>query len=273
MDLPTDIMHEIIKHLDLKSSILLYASTSKLNKLCDNVYWKILYNKCYASKYYRSTKYKLTEYKYQTTLNDTLILKRKYTDKEYVIIYYTLNKLASKIGDKLEVNHRLVLKSIDRFYPEITSLFTYTWLTVSHSQLYVIPPSIGSMTNLKELSLSLTNISELPKEIGSLVKLKTLYVDENNLISLPKEIGLLTNLVYLDCSSNKLTSLPNEISSLIKLKRFYLHNNQLRSLPNMTSLNKLKEISLNFNHLSFNDVSTITSPKLWDHVRNMLNSS
>lgn len=274
--IPTDMLEEISNHLNLKSIIMLYATTLNMNHLCDDQYWKRLYHQCYRSKYYKSKQFTLSQYKYKNatnTLANTLILHRKYTDKEYVMMYYAVKQLSKKYGIKLKVNGGLIMHSanVSTFYPEFSNLFMYKSLDLYNNSLGIIPPSIGKMTNLKELNLSLTNISHLPKEIGLLIKLKTLDLDNNNISDLPIEIGLLGNLTYLDCSYNQLTCLPKEMANITKLKRLYLHNNQLVALPDMTALINLKDISLIYNDLSFNDVK-ITSPKLNQSSRNMLNS-
>ena len=40
MNIPIDILNEISMHLDLKSIVMLYATTLDINQLCDNMYWK-----------------------------------------------------------------------------------------------------------------------------------------------------------------------------------------------------------------------------------------
>lgn len=274
MNITIDMLNEVSTYLDLKSIINLYATTLAMTQLCDKMYWKKLYHLCYSSQYYKSKDFTLSQYKYKNSTDDTLILHRKYTDREYVMIYYAVHQLSKKINRDLNINQSLILQreNINTFYPEFSKIFIYKVLDLHGNPLNVIPPSIGNMTNLKELCLSNTNISKLPNEIGLLVKLKTVSIYQNNISELPKEIGLLTNLSYLDCSHNLLNSLPQEITCMTKLKRLYLENNQLTSLPNMTSLINLKDMSLANNLLSSKDIITITSSKLNQSTRHMLNS-
>ena len=265
-----DILNEISNHLDLKSIIMLYATTLHMNQLCDNEYWKRLYHKCYCDKHYKSKEFNLTQYKYKNSLADTITLYRKYTDKDYVITYHTTSQLSKKLNKPIYVKNELLLrsKSISIFHPEISKLWMLKVLILNGNQLTVIPSSICNMTNLKYLDLARNNISELPKEIGLLIKLHTFDIQNNQIKTLPNEISMLTNLMYLDCSRNKLITLP-EMAPLTKLKRLYLHDNQLTSIPNMTSLVNLKCISLDGNSLSVN-VSSITSTKLYSSTRRNL---
>lgn len=273
MNIPEDIMFEIIKYLDGKSAIRLYTTTTQLYNQCNDKYWKILYNICYNNKYYGSKEYKLTEHKKPKIYGDTITLQRKYTNKEYVKIYCITQRLNKKTNNKRRVcDIYNPTGKINIFYPEISELFHITRLDLNKCLIGYVPSSIGNMTNLKELCLSNTNISMLPKEIGLLTKLKTLYLMQNTITSLPEEIGLLTKLTYLDCTFNKLTSLPKEFEQLTQLKRLYLNNNQLSSLPNMVFLVKLKDISLENNNLFKEDIYTITSTKLYPDTRRMLDT-
>lgn len=241
-----DIIHEICNCLDLKSIVMLHATTLTFNTLCNKEYWKKLYHRCYNTKYYKSKEFTLSQYKYKSSTDDTLILHRKHTDKEYVIMYYNVRQLSKKINIALNVDSPLIFhnKNINTFYPEFSKLSMRKILDLHGNPLTVIPSAIGKMINLKELNLSNTEITELPKDIGLLIKLKSLVVYKNYITTLPKEIGKLTNLTYLDCSFNKITSLPNEINNLTKLKRLYLHDNdQLTTMPDISLLN-LKDMSL-----------------------------
>ena len=241
MDIP-DILNEISNYLDLKSIIMLYSITLNITKLCSNDYWKYLYNRCYSDKYYKSKKFILSTYKYNLQNQEILTLHKKYTYKEYVILYHHFNELSFKINQPLKVKEDLVLHPINLFYPCITKLFMLKTLKLT-GRLVIIPSSIGQLTNLRTLILSNSSILEIPKEIGKLIKLKRLIFSFNNLIRLPEEIGNLIKLTYFDCSYNNLISLPEEITQLTKLKRLYLHNNQLTILPDMSSLVNLKEIT------------------------------
>ena len=187
----SDILNEISRHLDLKSIIMLYATTFDIHLLCDKMYWKKLYHRYYSSEYYKSKHFTLSQYKYKNSTDDTLILHRKYTDKEYVIMYYVFNQLSNNLlQPDLTIDETLKLHfgNINTFCPEFSKLFILKSLDLHGNPLTVIPSSIGNMINLKELSLSNTSINEIPKEIGLLVKLKRLFLYLNNYLNYPKKL-------------------------------------------------------------------------------------
>jgi Leucine-rich repeat (LRR) protein len=97
-------------------------------------------------------------------------------------------------------------------------------LNLSSYTEYIIPKSIGSISNLEELniyseSLRPIYIEELPESIGNLHNLKILYVCDCQLEYLPESIGNLENLeelVLIDL--RRLKEIPNSIGNLKKLE-------------------------------------------------------
>lgn len=115
----------------------------------------------------------------------------------------------------------------------------WTELDLSGNELTVLPPEIGTLTELKKLILgkyqyhdgryivgSIGNkLSALPAQIGQLNQLEELQVVDNRLSALPNEIGQLTSLQSLDLSGNQLSTLPAEIKqlpNLITLKHYVI---------------------------------------------------
>ena len=126
-----------------------------------------------------------------------------------------------------------------------------TALNLSELNLQLLPPEIGSFTNLQTLYLRNNQLVSLPQEFGNLVNLQWLYLDSNQLASLPQEFGNLTNLELLSLQNNQLASLPHEFGNLPNLKELYLNDNQLTSLPKeFGNLTNLKELYLNDNQLT-----------------------
>ncbi|MBS0649826.1 MAG: leucine-rich repeat domain-containing protein [Verrucomicrobia bacterium] len=126
-----------------------------------------------------------------------------------------------------------------------------TALNLSELNLQLLPPEIGSFTNLQTLYLRNNQLVSLPQEFGNLTNLELLSLQNNPLASLPKEFGNLTNLKELYLNDNQLTSLPHEFGNLPNLKELYLNDNQLTSLPHeFGNLPNLKYLSLDNNQLA-----------------------
>ena len=135
--------------------------------------------------------------------------------------------------------------------PEIGQLTNLTSLNLSFSRLYRLPPEIGHLTNLTSLDLHGNGLMSLPPEIGHLTNLTNLDLRRNKLYKLPLEIGQLTNLTSLVLSSNRLSSLPPEIGQLTNLTKLYLNDNVLSRLPPaIGELTNLTSLSLSSNGLN-----------------------
>ena len=128
------------------------------------------------------------------------------------------------MGKKL--SEKEVLEKIDLTHAE-----GWASLDLSDSQLTVLPPEIGKLSNLSTLYLYANQLTALPPEIGRLVNLTTLDLYDNQLMTLPPEIGQLVNLTKLDAYDNKLTTLPTEIGHLENLTSLDLGGNRLTSPP------------------------------------------
>eukprot|EP00727_Mastigamoeba_balamuthi_P004863 m51a1_g14375 putative leucine rich repeat protein (807) ;mRNA; f:266526-270914 len=115
--------------------------------------------------------------------------------------------------------------------PEIGTLTNLTELKVDDNELTVLLPEIGALTNLTQLKVNDNKLTELPPEIGTLTNLTQLNVKYNELTVLPPEIGTLTNLTGLVVNYNQLTALPPEIGTLTNLSDLWVNYNELTALP------------------------------------------
>lgn len=103
-----------------------------------------------------------------------------------------------------------------------------------------IPPSIGSLTELKELNLNYNSITSIPHEIRSLKALEKFSMRSNLLKSVPLELSDLQALKDLELSDNYLTSLPDSVGKLQNLEVLAAENNQISEVP--SSLGNLKHL-------------------------------
>ena len=160
-------------------------------------------------------------------------------------------------GDSLAVRQLLDLNGLSSIrVEEVSAVRDGRILAVNLAQkgISVVPPSIGTLSELIQLDLTGNAIESLPDEFGNLTKLQQLRLQGNRLSSVPTSFGSLDSLVRLDLSDNNfsvfpvplcgcatlyelrlsnntLTTLPPEIGNLSKLSRLYLDNNTIESLP------------------------------------------
>ncbi|MCU7492040.1 MAG: T9SS type A sorting domain-containing protein [Ignavibacteria bacterium] len=103
-----------------------------------------------------------------------------------------------------------------------------------------IPPSFGSLTELKELNLNYNSLTSIPHEIGSLKALEKFSIRSNLLKSVPAEISELRALKDLELSDNYLSALPDSLGKLENLEVLKAENNQISEVP--SSLESLKHL-------------------------------
>uniref|UniRef100_R7WEB7 Uncharacterized protein n=1 Tax=Aegilops tauschii TaxID=37682 RepID=R7WEB7_AEGTA len=108
---------------------------------------------------------------------------------------------------------------------------TLTVLSLSQNRLVTLPPSLGTLTFLRELCIANNMLGSLPVEIGLLKQLEILIANNNRITSLPSSIGDCESLFEVDLSSNLLAELPKACGNLHNLKTLHLRNNGLNSLP------------------------------------------
>lgn len=156
------------------------------------------------------------------------------------------------------------MKRINRVvnkFPDLWSIECYD------EGLYIIPPSLYKLSNLKELYLDNNLITHIPDEFKKLSNLQELTLDYNRLYIcpipifscfnlrrltlnhnkikiIPPDIGLLSNLEQLDISDNLLEIVPKEIYQLKKLEKLFFNDNLLgittREICNLHGLKILK---------------------------------
>ncbi len=144
-----------------------------------------------------------------------------------------------------------------------------------------IPPEIGNLTNLMSINLVSNLLSgSIPVEFGNLSNLEYLYLRRNALSgSIPSSLGNASNLKVLGLGYNQLSGfIPSEIGNLVKLEMLNLPYNQLTGavptsltilpylnqvrltangltdLPDFTGLDSLKELSIDSNRFTFEDI-------------------
>lgn len=126
----------------------------------------------------------------------------------------------------------------------------------------VIPPELGTLTNLTILRICGFNLSgDIPADIGKLVNLQELKLESNNLTGgIPAELGNLTQLVALDLGQNRLFGpIPKELANLAQLQVLNLQSNRLNGSlpPELGGLTRLTELTLQYNQISGPIPSTI----------------
>ncbi len=143
-----------------------------------------------------------------------------------------------------------------------------TKLLLIDSQLHLLPPEIGNLTNLTRLNLAHNQFATLPHEIDQLANLTYMVLSDNQFTTLPPEICDLTSLTYLVLSDNQLTTLPPEIGNLTNLEELHLDGNQLSVLPpEIGQIKNLKLLNVRGNKISPSDIeglkATLPQCEIW----------
>ncbi len=142
----------------------------------------------------------------------------------------------------------------------------------------VIPPELGSLSNLTDLSLNSNRLTgKIPTELGRLTHLTELFLNNNQLTDeIPSQLGVLSNLTDLSLRNNRLTGeIPSQLGVLSGLTFLYLSNNQLTGkIPSQLGrLTNLTELFLYTNQLTGSippELGSLTSlDRLWLHCNRL----
>ena len=141
----------------------------------------------------------------------------------------------------------------------------------------VIPPELGSLSDLWFLSLANNDLSgAIPAELGNLSSLKVLRLEGNELSgTIPAEIGALTMLERLHLGRNHLSgSIPTALGELNSLEDMELYANELLGAlpPQLGRLLKLRELDLSSNGLSGKIPTTLGNLQLLERLSLSQNS-
>ncbi|MBD3322130.1 MAG: hypothetical protein GF350_13615 [Chitinivibrionales bacterium] len=118
------------------------------------------------------------------------------------------------------------------------------------SKMYILPNSIGTLTELDTLVISNHDLSVLSDSIAKLNKLKLLHISDNKLNTLPDSFSNFNNLKILYLTGNEFDSLPQSICQLESLEILGLNFNNLTSLPEcLVDLPNIKEVATNDNKI------------------------
>ena len=126
-------------------------------------------------------------------------------------------------------------------------------LSLEGCYLAVLPPEVGSLSNVRELRLGKNQLSSLPLELANMEVLETLVLIENKIETLPAVIPMLPALKTLVLARNQMEKLHPSVGDLVHLEILYLEGNKLSSLPKTLSALKNLEVL----HLGNNEFSTL----------------
>ena len=102
---------------------------------------------------------------------------------------------------------------------------------MSSNQLYSLPHSFSTLTNLKQLDLSSNYFDSYPEAVNKLTNLVELNFSYNDLSIIPESIANLINLQKLNLCTNKLSgTLPGYLSQLKALKRLDIRYNYISNV-------------------------------------------
>jgi hypothetical protein len=110
--------------------------------------------------------------------------------------------------------------------PDLSGLRELTVLRLT-AGLPAVPPSIGSLANLRSLALPDNALTDLPALIANARDLQTLDLSRNRLESLPDALAALTSLEQIDLRANRFSDLPPFLAGLPSLKEVDLRDNPI----------------------------------------------
>ncbi|XP_041352437.1 leucine-rich repeat-containing protein 57-like [Gigantopelta aegis] len=135
-------------------------------------------------------------------------------------------------------------------------------LDLSENKIQILPPMIGSYSQLKHLHLGHNKIGFVPEEIGRLKKLETLNLEYNRLSSLPSSMRNLTNLRNLNLCGNQIRAFPVHLSGLKHLEYIDVSRNSITEIPEGVRGLQAIEINLNQNQVSRLSEGLVECPRL-----------
>lgn len=154
---------------------------------------------------------------------------------------------------QLQGLQKIVIESTEiKYYPEaINQLFNLTHLELHNMyKTTVLPKSMGKLRKLKYLSIKHTALSDLPPSMKRLQQLEELVLVYNKFTALPAVINKLKGLKKLNISSNKIKETPEFSSRLKQLESIDLGYNKITNFPTTTlQLPTLQELILTRNPL------------------------
>ena len=147
------------------------------------------------------------------------------------------------------MNRRIVELSISHtnleILPESIGDFKYLkTLFIDYTKLKTLPKSFENLKSLEFLDISSTELNEIPESICNLKLLKKLIMCDNKIMSIPESIKNLKSLEYLNLGGNKIKILPDSISEIPSLKEIMLEDNEIVSFPE-TMKNLIKVLKKN----------------------------
>ena len=138
--------------------------------------------------------------------------------------------------------------------PELGSLTNLEYLFLYGDLTGPIPPELGNLSNLEYLNLYGGLTGAIPPELGNLSNLEQLHLWSNQLTgAIPPELGGLANLTVLYLAQSRLTGvIPPELGGLANLEQLHLWENQLTGAipPELGNLTRLEELRLAYNQLT-----------------------
>jgi Leucine-rich repeat (LRR) protein len=179
-------------------------------------------------------------------------------------LYLAANQLSGsipkEIGNLINLNNlQLSVNQLSESIPvEIGKLTKLTTLYLDRNNLSCsIPHEFFNLINLTNLTLYQNQLSDsISSDIGNLINLTRLLIHSNQFTgSIPAVLGNLSDLQYLYLNGNQFTgAVPTTFSNFVQLKKLYIYDNQLTDLPDLSPDTSLKELRIENNQFTFEDI-------------------
>ena len=124
-------------------------------------------------------------------------------------------------------------------------------LSLSHNQLWYIPPRFSECIHLRYLNIRSNAFREIPRGVYKLPLLEILDVSRNKVRKISKDIRNLTSLRVFAVVHNRVDDLPTEICEMNKLQILKIAENPLRF--KLKKIVEQKENEVSFSELTDNE--------------------
>lgn len=124
-------------------------------------------------------------------------------------------------------------------------------LSLSHNQLWYIPPRFSECSHLRYLNIRSNVFREIPRGVYKLPLLEILDISRNKVRKISKDIKNLTSLRVFAIVHNRVDDLPSELCEMSKLQILKIAENPLRF--KLKKIVEQKENEVSFSELTDNE--------------------
>ncbi|XP_013405562.1 uncharacterized protein LOC106170298 [Lingula anatina] len=147
---------------------------------------------------------------------------------------------------KLRLSHN----NLKEFPATLYKLEPLEEVDLDHNNITMVSSEVKNLQNLKILRMCNNGLDKFPVPLCKLETLEEAYLDHNNITTVPSQVKQLKNLRKIWMRSNNLVEFPVTLCELEKIKGVFLDNNKITALPALTTLSRIRSLSLKSNSIT-----------------------